>query len=222
MKKNFLKVTFATDKNSWILPYLKKFITQIKPKIKKVDLVFKSKDIKKGDLAFFLSFQEIVRQNILNKNTNNLVVHHSPLPKGKGMSPLSWQILEGKNSIPITLFEAVPELDAGKIYLQKEVNFDGTELLEDLRKIQSKYTFLLCEEFIERYPSVLEEAKDQKGKESFYKRRTPVDSELNINKSILDQINLLRIVDNVRFPAFFNYKGQKYILKIFKSTKSNE
>ena len=99
MKKNFLKVTFATDKNSWILPYLKKFVAQIKPKIKKVDLVFKSKDIKKGDLAFFLSFQEIVRQNILNKNTNNLVVHHSPLPKGKGMSPLSWQILEGKNSL---------------------------------------------------------------------------------------------------------------------------
>jgi len=219
MKKNLLKVTFATDKNSWILPSLEKFIDKLKPRLKKVDLVFKSKDIKKGDLAFFLSFQEIVRQSILNKNTNNLVVHHSPLPKGKGMSPLSWQILEGKNNIPITLFEAVPELDAGKIYLQKEVIFDGTELLEDLRKIQAKYTFLMCEEFIERFPSVLEGAMDQKGKESFYKRRTPLDSELDINKSILDQINLLRIVDNKRFPAFFNYQGQKYKLKIYKKQK---
>ena len=135
------------------------------------------------------------------------------------MSPLSWQILEGKNNIPITLFEAVPELDAGKIYLQKEVIFDGTELLEDLRKIQAKYTFLMCEEFIERFPSVLEGAMDQKGKESFYKRRTPLDSELDINKSILDQINLLRIVDNKRFPAFFNYQGQKYKLKIYKKQK---
>ena len=73
-----------------------------------------------------------------------------------------------------------------------EENLPVSDSVENsiLRKIQSKYTFLLCEEFIERYPSVLEEAKDQKGKESFYKRRTPVDSELNINKSILDQINL--------------------------------
>ena len=222
MKKNTLKVTFAIDKKSWLLPHLIKYIERIKPKIKKVDLVFKSKDIKKGDLAFFLSFQEIVSKSILTKNNNNLVVHHSPLPKGKGMSPLSWQILEGQDSIPITLFEAVPELDSGNIYLQKEVTFEGTELLEDLRKIQAKYIFLLCQEFFERYPSILTEAKEQKGKESFYNRRTPADSELDINKSISDQINLLRIVDNNKFPAFFSYKGQKYNLKIFKSKGSND
>tara|TARA_B100001123_G_C15344010_1_gene1036185 strand:- start:6166 stop:6819 length:654 start_codon:yes stop_codon:yes gene_type:complete len=217
MKKIPLRVTFAVDKKSWLIPYLKKFISKLKPEVDEIDLVLYAKDIKKGDLTFFLSFQEIVKENILKKSTNNLVVHQSPLPEGKGMSPLSWQILEGKNSIPITLFEAVSDLDAGQIYIQKEVHFKGTELLGDLRKIQAKYTFLLCEEFIRGYPSILKGAKKQEGKESYYQRRKPEDSELDIKKPILDQINLLRIVDNKRFPAFFYYKGQKYKLKIYKS-----
>tara|TARA_Y100001970_G_scaffold280408_1_gene389350 strand:- start:2801 stop:3460 length:660 start_codon:yes stop_codon:yes gene_type:complete len=219
MKNNSLKVTFAIDKDSWLLPTLLKYIERNKNKCKQINLVFRSKDIKRGDLAFFLSFQEIVQKEILSKNKNNLVVHQSALPKGKGMSPLSWQILEGKNSIPITLFEAVTELDAGNIYIQKNVKFKGTELLNELRKLQAKYTFELCDEFIDNYPEILKKAKSQTGKSSFYKKRTPLDSELDINKSILDQIDLLRIVDNRRFPAYFYYKEEKFKIKIYKNKK---
>ena len=56
----------------------------------------------------------------------------------------------------------------------------------------------------------------QKGKETFYPRRKQKDNELNINKSILEQFNLLRVVDNKRYPAHFYVDNQKYILKIYK------
>jgi methionyl-tRNA formyltransferase len=56
----------------------------------------------------------------------------------------------------------------------------------------------------------------QEGESTFYRRRKPEDSELDINKTINEQFNLLRIVDNKRYPAFFIKNGVKYILNIRK------
>ena len=39
---------------------------------------------------------------------------------------------------------------------------------------------------------------------------------IDLNKNLKSQFNLLRICDNEKYPAFFNYKNKKYILKIFK------
>lgn len=88
----------------------------------------------KGDILVLLGCEKIIKDAILKKNRHNLVVHESALPEGKGWSPLTWQILEGKNEIPITLFEAVQNVDAGQIYLQRKMIFKGWELVDDLRK----------------------------------------------------------------------------------------
>ncbi|EOI4477321.1 hypothetical protein ACMT2A_000771 [Campylobacter jejuni] len=71
----------------------------------------------------------------------------------------------------------------------------------------------MCLEFLELYPDI--QAKKQVGKESFYPKRSPKDSELDINKSLNEQFNLLRIASNEDFPAFFYKDGKKFILKIY-------
>ena len=86
---------------------------------------------------------------------HNLVVHESALPEGKGWSPLSWQILEGRKEIPITLFGAVDKVDAGPIYLQNIMKFSGHELIDELRAIQGKATIQICSQFINQYPTIL-------------------------------------------------------------------
>ena len=53
------------------------------------------------------------------------------------------------------------------------------------------------------------------GKGTYYKRRLPEDSEIDIEKSIKKNFNLLRVVDNEKYPAFFYYKGKKFIIKIY-------
>ena len=73
---------------------------------------------------------------------------------------------------------------------------------------------IFLNKFLKKYPKV--KFKKQICKGNFNKRRTPQDLELNINKSIKSQLNLLRICDNDLYPCFFNYKGKKYILKINK------
>jgi methionyl-tRNA formyltransferase len=182
--------------------------------------VHSKEDLQPGDFCFYLSCGQIVPNTILSSYRHNLVVHESDLPKGKGWSPLTWQILEGTKSIPITLFEAAEKVDGGMIYAQESMEFEGHELIDELRDAQAKATIKLCKRFIEGYPRILDQAREQAGDESFYPRRTEADSELDPLQSIETQFDRLRVVDNRRYPAFFEYRNQRYSLKIEKIEKS--
>ena len=94
---------------------------------------------------------------------------------------------------------------------------DGTELYDEIREKQAKATFNIIERFLKKFPKIF--SKKQIGKSTFYRRRYPEDNLLNINKSIKENFNLLRIGNNERFPAHFYYKSKKYIIKIFKEDK---
>ena len=94
---------------------------------------------------------------------------------------------------------------------------DGTELSNEIRSIQGLQFLKIINKFLIKYPNV--KSKKQTGKGNFNKRRYPKDSQLNTNKTFKEQFNHLRINDNELYPSFFNYKGQKYIIKIFKEKK---
>ena len=68
--------------------------------------------------------------------------------------------------------------------------------------------------YLKKFPN-LKQLKQSK-KSSYNKKRTPKDSELNLNKTIKEQFNHLRINDNIKFPSFFIYKKTKYFIKIYK------
>lgn len=167
-----------------------------------------------NEIAFFLSCEEKVTPELLARSRHNIVVHASDLPKGKGMSPLTWQILEGKNDIPICLFEAVAAIDAGDVYLKDTLHLQGTELLGEMQSLLGGKIIEMCERFARNYPNILVQARAQVGIESRYRRRSPTDSRLDPNKTIVEQFNLLRVVDNKRYPAYFEWKGRKFVIKI--------
>ena len=108
------------------------------------------------------------------------------------------------------------KLDSGNVYLQDVMEFNGLELVSEIRDKQAEYTFNLCKKFLDSYPEILDSGKAQEGAESFYKGRKPEDSQLDFNKTIAEQFNLLRVVDNDKYPAFFEHQGEKYFLKITK------
>jgi len=217
-KKNLspLLVTVLSDSGTWMTPWISELLADWIMDGHKIRWVNVPIDVPAGDLCFILSCSEILKQSILNRNKCNLVVHASSLPKGKGMSPMSWQILEEKNEIAVTLFEAKEELDAGDIYVQQTIIFEGHELLDELRMLLAKATIEICSQFLSEYPEVLNLAYKQSGSESFYPRRHKDDSKLNIDKTLREQFQLLRIVDNEKYPAFFELNGCKYIVRIEK------
>ena len=163
-----MKINIVSDKESWINKYIKVFIDQQKNK----QFNFWSHDInliKNGDICFLLGCSQFMSQESRKKNKHNLVVHESNLPKGRGWSPLTWQILDGKNIIPISIIEVEEKIDSGLIYDQEFMHFEGHELVNELRYIQAKHTFSLCEKFIKAYPNIVNEGKKQFGTPTFLK-----------------------------------------------------
>jgi len=124
--------------------------------------------------------------------------------------------IEGKQKIPVTLFEAEDAVDSGPIYLQNCMVLEGHELVDELRSKQADATLDLCREFVQRYPEIIHEAVAQSGEESFYPRRRAEESRLDPQKTIVEQFNLLRVVDNERYTAFFDWQGKRYLIKIEK------
>lgn len=208
-----MKVQFLIDNpNSWIIPYAEDLVVKIVQLDHDAALINRHDEVVQGDILCLLSCEKIFRR--LNLNKHNLVIHESDLPKGKGWSPVTWQVLEGKDKIPVTLFEAVEAVDAGPIYAKEYIELDGTELLTEIKDKQGLATQKLILDFVKKYPDI--KGAKQKGDESFYPKRTAKDSEMDIKKSIKEQFDLLRVCDNERYPAHFIHRNQKYIIKIYK------
>ena len=209
-----VKIQILVDNpKSWFVLKVKQLQDKIAALGYESTFVERHEDVKPGDILFLLSCES--KYTRLNLNRHNLVVHASDLPKGKGWSPLTWQVLEGKNVIPVTLFEAAEKIDSGVIYLQDNLQLSGTELIDELRVKLYESIEKLVLRFVAMYPNCV--GRDQMGEESIYKRRRAQDSELDVNKSLAEQFNLLRIVDNDKYPAFFYYKDKKFLLKIIEA-----
>lgn len=201
------------ENNNWIEEY---FLEKHLPFQDKYKYTL-SKDpslINSMDIAFILGYTRLLDKKFLRLNDLNLVVHESELPKGRGFAPVQWQILEGNNNIPICLFEAEEEADSGDVILKDSFQLEGHELYDDIRKIQGEATRKIIFEFLKIFPNY--NRTKQIGKGTFFRKRIPDHSELDLDKTIRDQINLLRIANNEEWPTFFYFKDKKYILKIGK------
>lgn len=212
MDKNFI-ITILTDKSSWMNEYNLLLKEKLCSLGHSVNIINSKENIVKGNIAFFLSCFEIVPQKYLDLNENNIVVHASDLPNGKGWSPTTWQILENKKRIPLTLFEATTSVDAGDIYIKDELILNGYELINEWQRKLALKIVDMCLKYVINYHNIV--GIKQIGNESFYRKRTPDDSELDINKTIKEQFNLLRVVDNDKYPAFFEIDSKRYYIKIF-------
>lgn len=210
--KGLIISLLSDNPESWFAPFATQLAKDLSSRGHRVKICKDQSKLMKGDLAFFVSCEEIVGKQALELNKHSLVVHASAVPKGRGMSPLTWQIIEGKNEIPISLFEAVEKVDSGNVFLRDVIKFEGHELIGELRKALGKKVAEMILKFVDKYPNL--KGLPQKGKGFQYLRRTPADSVLDVNKSIAQQFNKLRIVDNQRYPAFFYFKGNKYFLTL--------
>ncbi|HEY9900175.1 MAG TPA: UDP-2,4-diacetamido-2,4,6-trideoxy-beta-L-altropyranose hydrolase [Pantanalinema sp.] len=211
------RITVVSDASSWINAHVPEFVRMLEAQGHHVSWVHEVARIPAGDFVFYWGCGQIVSAEVLARNRHNLVIHESALPHGKGWSPLTWQILEGRAEVPVTLFEAMPAVDSGPIYLRGTMRFRGTELVDELRAIQAQETLRLSLAFIEGYPEVVHQASPQLGDATYYPRRTREDSRLDPERSLADQMNLLRVVDNERYPAFFDWGGERYVLAVHKA-----
>jgi len=204
---------FCDSINHPILPHLEDWIIAINSDDDKTAKLCTMKDkLEGGDLLFLISCNQIINQDIRKLYTRSLVIHESDLPKGRGWSPVSYQVEKGIMDIPVTLFEANQELDTGKWYIKSTIKLNGTELIDEIREKQFNVTLSMIKKFL----TGSKEGNNQFGDETYYAKRSEDNQQLDISKSIENQFDKLRVCDNNRYPSHFSIRNQKYILKIYK------
>lgn len=207
-------VTIVVDNDSWILPYVARLCALLNEQGDDAKIVRKHDDIKSGHVAFYLGCVHITPQDVLLRHKKNIVVHASDLPKGRGFAPVAWQILEGKNDIPLCLLEMAPAVDAGPVVFRETIHLTGDELYKEWRSLLGEKIIDMCLRYMNSdvpLPGI-----EQEGAATHYRRRYPKDSALDPARSIEGQFDLLRVVDNDKYPAFFTLRGKTYTLKISK------
>tara|TARA_B110001450_G_C17569943_1_gene460347 strand:+ start:392 stop:1030 length:639 start_codon:yes stop_codon:yes gene_type:complete len=209
-----MKITILlSDKNHPIRPYILSWIED--NNIHNAKLVHSLEDVENGDILFLISCSILIKKEVRDKFKKTFVIHASSLPKGRGWSPHIWAILKDEAKITVSLIEAMDQVDTGDIWAQNEIFFEGHELLDEINSKLFKAELNLMTTVVNNLKNI--SPHKQVGSPGDYlQKRTPKDSEIDINKSINDQFNILRVVDSERFPAFFIKNGIKYILKITK------
>ena len=205
------RVNVVVDNDSWVIVFAKELVKQINAGGDKAVFVSNYADVKDAEVSVYLGCVNLTPPETLAKAKKNLVAHASDLPKGRGFSPLTYMILEGKNDIPICLLEMVAEADAGPVVYKDWIKYKGHELVGELREKLGQAQIDIVLKYLNA--KTLPEAKPQTGEPSRYKRRKPEDSRIELTDG---QFNLFRVADNDKYPVFFEKDGHKYILKIEK------
>lgn len=220
-KSGIMKVSvLCSSKSHPIYPHLQTWVKNLGA-FHQVELVSNKAELTGGDILFLISCHEIIGQQDRQPYGASLVIHASDLPQGRGWSPHIWQILEGKNKITVSLIEAEDKVDTGAIWAQRHLELEGHELSDEINGKLFAVELDLMNYALEVVGSGSPVPQDDRPS-SYYARRKPEDSRLDPNRSIAEQFDLLRVADPQRFPAFFELRGHRYLIRVEKAGAADE
>lgn len=200
-----------------VVPWLKKWIAN-HPRRDEIALVHSPEEIEwTGEFLFLVSYSRMVGDKLRSRFKNTIVFHASDLPKGRGWSPHVWEIIHGADSLTLSMIEAAEPVDSGRIWGKRRFNVPKTALFDEINALLFENTTDLMDQAILDPSSFTTEDQESDIEPTYYSRRTARDSAIDISKPLKDQINLLRICDPDRYPAFFEYEGEKFIITIRKA-----
>ena len=205
-----MKKILIVNKNSFFSKKL------IKSKIVKYYFITKKnnlnfKNIKKINptIIFFPHWSDKIKKKIY-ENFTCIGFHSTPLPYGRGGSPIQNMVLRNFNKTKICAFRISSSLDSGPIYLRENLNLNG-DGHEIFHRMYSKIINM-----INKLVSRLPEPKPQKGKIVKFKRLSLKNGEIKNTKKLNEVYNLIRALDmrNEAYQnAYINFKNFRISFK---------
>ncbi len=182
-----------------------------------VSIYSEKKALSGGDILFLVSCSEFIGLKDRQKFKGTFVLHASDLPQGRGWSPHIWSILHGSDQITVSLIAAEDQIDSGDIWLQSQFKLEGHELLAEINEQLFAAEISLMTELVNNFNEIV--PRKQVGDPGEYmQKRSPADSKLDPDKTIAEQFEILRVADFNRYPAFFDYRGKRYLIKLEKDS----
>lgn len=206
----------CSDPRHPVVPHLGRWIAWACAQGHQAHLCHDKSEATGGDVLFLVSCTQVIKEQERSRYKHVLVLHASNLPQGRGWSPHIWSILEGAQEFTVCLLEAADPVDSGDIWLRTIVQLDGSELLPEINGKLFAAELELMTRAVQDMDHIVPQA--QAGEPGRYlRKRTPADSELDPDRPLAQQFDLLRVADDARHPAFFYFRGHRYILKIEKA-----
>lgn len=150
----------------------------------------------KVDKIFIPHWSYIIPEDIYSKY-ECIVFHMTDLPYGRGGSPLQNLIERGHTETKISALRVVKELDAGPIYLKRELSLSGTaqEIFSKANDvIEGMITAILSNDLL---------PIEQSGEVVNFKRRKPEDSNINKLENLEKVYDYIRMLDADGYPHAF-------------------
>jgi len=162
---------------------------------------------------FFIGWSWIIKDDIINKYPC-ICLHPSLLPKYRGGSPMQHQIINGEKESAVTLFYMDEGIDTGDILFQKKFSLNGdlVDIYNRVTKIGSEGVMKIIQD------SCDDRIKQDESKATFYKRRKPSMSEIQVedisNFTSEELHNKVRALQDPYPNAFIRCKdGTKLFIK---------
>jgi methionyl-tRNA formyltransferase len=181
-----------------------------------INLIRSKSQLSHGDLLFLISCSEIVSEADRRPYTKALVIHASDLPRGRGWSPHIWQIIGGATELTLTLLEAANKVDSGAVWTKLEVRVGKDALWDEINRTVFDAELQLMDFAIKNFEAIEPQAQSTAIEPTYYPKRSPADSQIDAQRSIEEQFDLIRVCDPDRYPAYFELHGQKYTIRLEK------
>lgn len=182
-----------------------------------IELLHSKSQLSGGDILFLVSCSELISTSERDKYQHTLVLHASDLPRGRGWSPYIWELLEGAETITVSLLEAAEPVDSGRIWAKESFHVGKDWLWDEINDALFEAELNLMSFAIQNKENIKPEVQDESEGVSYYPKRSPKDSELDVGKSLEEQFNLLRVCDPKRYPATFKLYGHTYKITVEKT-----
>lgn len=182
-----------------------------------VELVQRKSELIGGEILIMISCSEIIKASDRKKYSASMVLHASDLPKGRGWSPHIWEIVNGAEAITLSLLEAEDKVDSGRIWKKLEISVPKHALWDEINQLLFEAEIELIDFAIKNFRAATPVSQKTTSDVSYYPKRTPEDSRIDVNKTIAEQFDLIRVCDPNRFPAYFEQLGIRYTLKLEKT-----
>lgn len=175
-----------------------------------VEIVHALDELNPADILFLVSCSQLVSEEKRANFGRTMVLHASDLPKGRGWSPHIWEILAGAKVLTLSLIEAADPVDTGDVWAKTQFEVPETALYDEINSLLFDAELKLIDEGIRMVEDGKEPSPQAEVGGSWFPRRGPSDSEIDPEKSIAEQFDLLRVADPDRYPSFMSHRGAKY------------
>ncbi|MEL0255109.1 MAG: formyltransferase family protein [Burkholderiaceae bacterium] len=158
----------------------------------------------KPKLIMFPHWSYRVPKEIFTKY-NCICFHSTPLPYGRGGSPIQNMIIRGHKKTEVCSLKMVEDFDAGPVFYRTEVSLEGTlhQILKSVYEaIADQVKKFLVEEII---------PKKQEGDVVTFQRLGEADNEIDFNQPVKNIYDKVRMLDSPLYPKAYKKIGNSIL-----------